>query len=243
MNSDSIYLDKKTVEDFTFNSSVSQVFDDMVSRSIPHYIDAQKLIADFVKNNINDNSNVYDLGCATGTSIVLLHQTVRDNKQLKYVGIDNSVFMLEKAKQKLNQHFESPDQFELIEADITKFDNFQKTGCVLLNLTLQFVRPIKRIDLITKLYDNMQFGGILALFEKVVDSNMQFNRDYINMYHDFKRQNHYSEIEISRKREELENVLIPYTEQENYEMLKLAGFEKISTIFKYLNFAVILAVK
>lgn len=243
MGSDSIYLDKQTVEDFSFNSIVSRVFDDMVSRSIPHYYDAQQLIADFVKHNVNDNSTVYDLGCATGTSIALLHQTIGDTKMLKYVGIDNSSYMLEKAEEKLNELVGDTDRFELVEADIAEFDSFQDMGCALLNLTLQFIRPIKRPDLMKKLYDNMQPGGILVLFEKMVDAHTQFNREYINMYYDFKRRNHYSDIEISRKREELENVLIPYTEQENYDMLKRAGFEKVSTIFKYLNFGVILAVK
>jgi hypothetical protein len=37
-----------------------------------------------------------------------------------------------------------------------------------------------------------------------------FNRDFIEYYYDYKRRNSYSEMEISQKREALENVLVPY---------------------------------
>jgi tRNA (cmo5U34)-methyltransferase len=58
-----------------------------------------------------------------------------------------------------------------------------------------------------------------------------------------KRRNNYSEMEISQKREALENVLIPYKLEENRELLKSTGFRYVEVFLKWYNFCGIVAVK
>jgi tRNA (cmo5U34)-methyltransferase len=58
-----------------------------------------------------------------------------------------------------------------------------------------------------------------------------------------KRRHHYSELEISQKREALENVLIPYKLSENITLLRDAGFEHCEVFFKWYNFTGIIAKK
>jgi len=79
--------------------------------------------------------------------------------------------------------------------------------------------------------------------EKVLTEESQFNRNFIKYYYNYKRRNHYSELEISQKREALENVLIPYKLRENMHMLEEAGFSHCETFFKWYNFSGIVAVK
>ena len=50
-------------------------------------------------------------------------------------------------------------------------------------------------------------------------------------------------MEISQKREALENVLIPYKLNENILMLREAGFDHVETFFKWYNFSGFIAVK
>jgi tRNA (cmo5U34)-methyltransferase len=50
-------------------------------------------------------------------------------------------------------------------------------------------------------------------------------------------------MEISRKREALENVLVPYRLDENIELLKVAGFGTVEVFFKWYNFCGLIAVK
>jgi tRNA (cmo5U34)-methyltransferase len=50
-------------------------------------------------------------------------------------------------------------------------------------------------------------------------------------------------MEISQKREALENVLIPYKLSENNLMLREAGFSHVEVFFKWYNFAGMVAVK
>ena len=65
----------------------------------------------------------------------------------------------------------------------------------------------------------------------------------IDGYYDFKKTQGYSEYEIMQKREALENVLIPYTEEENRKMVKRCGFAHCETIFRWGNFATFIALK
>jgi tRNA (cmo5U34)-methyltransferase len=58
-----------------------------------------------------------------------------------------------------------------------------------------------------------------------------------------KRRHQYSDMEISQKREALENVLIPYKLSENILLLKEAGFAHCEIFFKWYNFSGIIAKK
>jgi tRNA (cmo5U34)-methyltransferase len=110
-------------------------------------------------------------------------------------------------------------------------------------LTLQFVRPLYRDKLIADIYRGMNENGALIIVEKVLGEDSLFNRLFIKYYYDMKRRNGYSEIEITQKREALENVLIPYKLLENREMLLREGFRYVDVFFKWYNFCGIVAVK
>jgi len=58
-----------------------------------------------------------------------------------------------------------------------------------------------------------------------------------------KKRHGYSEMEISKKREALENVLVPYKLMENREMLLRAGFRYCDVFFKWYNFCGMIALK
>ena len=47
----------------------------------------------------------------------------------------------------------------------------------------------------------------------------------------FKKTKGYSEFEITQKREALENVLVPYSEEENKKMMTDTGFIYCETLF------------
>jgi len=114
---------------------------------------------------------------------------------------------------------------------------------VVLCLTLQFVRPIYREQLLKNIYEGLNSGGVLILVEKILAEDSIFNRDFIEYYYDYKRRNHYSEMEISQKREALENVLVPYKLSENISLLRDNGFAHCEVFFKWYNFAGLIATK
>ena len=229
-------FNKPIKKQFEFDEEVASVFDDMLNRSVPFYQENLKLQIDILKNFLNENDLVIDLGSSTGTFLIELSKKIKD---LNLIGIDNSPAMIKRATQKAKA-FGSEAKF--IEADFLKYD-FKNPKAIIANYTIQFVRPLKREKLIQKIYNSLQNEGIFLMSEKLITENKKLNKIMIDIYYNYKKEKGYSEYEIAQKREALENVLIPYTMQENIEMLKNAGFRDIDVIFRWNNFATFIAFK
>jgi len=227
---------KDIKKQFEFDKEVANVFDDMIDRSVPFYKENLNLSINVIKNYLQKEDKILDLGSSTGTFLINLAKL---NLNLKLVGIDNSTAMIERAKNKakafgVNIDFKEKNFME---------DEFGINKLITANYTIQFIRPIKREKLIKKIYDSLEDNGIFLMSEKLISEDKKLNKLLIDEYYDYKKQKGYSEYEISKKREALENVLIPYSETENREMLKNAGFKHIETIFRWCNFSTFLAFK
>jgi len=230
----------EAIGDFKFGEKVASVFDDMLHRSVPFYDEAQRMIAEMAADFVVDGTNVYDLGCSTGTTMLNLHSAVPPGA--RFVGIDSSEEMLQRCRQKLTAH-QFKREHELICADLNEGLEIHNASMVLMVLTLQFIRPLHRDQIVSAIWHGLNENGCLILVEKVLGEDSLFNRLFIKYYYDFKARNGYSELEIAQKREALENVLVPYKLLENREMILRAGFRYCEVFFKWYNFSGIVAVK
>ena len=221
---------KKIEKNFEFDDAVASVFDDMLSRSIPFYDEVQKLIVSLILAEQKEGKKVLDLGSSTAK--LLLDLYTKMDVALKLKGIDNSQAMLDRAEQKC-QAFGANIELEL--GDILSYD-YNNEDIIVANYTLQFIRPIQRIELIKKIYNALNNNGTFIFSEKIVFEDKSLDKHMIDIYYDYKKEQGYSEYEIAQKREALENVLIPFTVKENIQMCKDAGFTKIKTIFQWANF-------
>ncbi|MCK5872636.1 MAG: carboxy-S-adenosyl-L-methionine synthase CmoA [Methylococcales bacterium] len=240
-NKDNVFDEKilKT-EDFKFDATVANVFDDMVNRSVPFYGEMQRMMAEQAADYAQIGTDVYDLGCSTGTTLIGMNTAVAKN--IRFIGLDDSPKMLDKCQKKLTEaKFERP--FELRTTDLNKEIEISNASVVILCLTLQFVRPINRERLLKNIYKGLNKGGVLILIEKILAEDATSNRDFIKYYYNHKRRNNYSEMEISQKREALENILIPYKLSENSTLLHETGFDHCEVFFKWYNFSGLVAVK
>lgn len=230
-------FNKAISKQFEFDEEVASVFDDMLNRSVPFYKNMQKLSINFATKFLEENSRVYDLGCSTASTLIELAKSSK--YKLELIGIDNSNAMLEQAKNKAKAY---GVDIKLLNEDIFQV-NLQKAKVIFANYTLQFIRPLNREKLIQKIYSSLEDGGVFIFSEKLISKNSLLNKQFIDEYYDFKKMQGYSEFEIAQKREALENVLIPYTEDENKKMIKDAGFKDCETVFKWVNFATFIAIK
>jgi len=230
-------FDKSITKQFEFDEEVASVFDDMLTRSVPFYKEMQRLTISFALNYLEDEDKVYDLGCSTASTLIELSK--HSSKKLQLIGIDNSEAMLERASNK-SKAFGVDINFINEDLHNTSFDDAK---LIISNYTLQFIRPLQREKLVKKIYNSLQNNGIFIFSEKVISSDKVLSKQYIDEYYEFKKTQGYSEYEISQKREALENVLIPYTEQENKKMILDAGFTHCETLFKWVNFATFIAIK
>lgn len=228
---------KPITKQFEFDEDVAAVFDDMLERSIPFYKEVIDLTCKTICLHVNEGAHVVDLGCSTANTLLALHKM--SNKSYHLLGIDNAEAMLHLARQKTHAY---GAKIELVSADITQVALSFK-DVIIANYMLQFIRPLQRAEFVAKIHEALNPNGLFIFSEKIVFEDKVLNKQMIDLYYDFKRKQGYSDFEIAQKREALENVLIPYTEEENKAMLKGAGFESIETIFKWGNFATFIAKK
>ncbi len=240
MPTDQVFQAKTKIEDFRFGADVAAVFDDMLGRSVPFYDEMQRMMTEVAKDFAVPGTNVFDLGCSTGTTLLRLDAQLPAD--IKFIGIDNSDDMLAKCRAKFgSQGLARP--YELRSLDLNQGIAIDNASVALMVLTLQFIRPLNRDKLIADVYRGLNPDGCLLLIEKVLGEDSLFNRLFIRYYYDLKRRNGYSELEITQKREALENVLIPYKLLENRELLLRTGFRYVDVFFKWYNFCGMIAVK
>jgi tRNA (cmo5U34)-methyltransferase len=225
---------------FEFNEPVARVFDDMLERSVPFYKECQQMVIDLARHFAQKDSAIYDLGCSTGTLLRHLVKAIPKSKNNRFVGLDNSEAMLKKARGKLKGHLK---QCELVEADLEGDFELDDASVIIMNYTLQFIPPKRRAAMLKKIYQGLRPGGGLILIEKVRGESDGLNDLFVEQYHAYKRSQGYSKLEIAKKREALENVLVPLKPGKNRDLLAEAGFRQVDVFFKWFNFAGFLAVK
>ena len=226
--------------DFDFGKDTARVFDDMLDRSVPFYAEIQRMLGEIAAEFVIPGSRVYDLGCSTGNTLIALDPALPPDIEL--VGIDASSDMLEVAGHKLNAS-QLTHPWRLLCQNLEQELQLTDASVVIMNLTLQFVRPLSRDQLVRRIADGLREDGCFLLVEKVLGPNSRLNRQFIKHYYDFKRRNGYSEMEIAQKREALENVLIPYQFHENQELLLRNGFSVCDIFFRWYNFCGMVALK
>lgn len=241
---DKLFDRSDKIQDFVFDERVARVFDDMVSRSVPFYNEVQRLQAELIMDFLPDEAGVVcDLGCSTGTTIAHLLAHPDCPASARFIGYDNSGPMLAQAREKLSEPV-ATGRVMLQLADLAALAELPACEVVILNWALQFVRPIGRESLLATVYNALKPGGVLLLSEKILSADSRLNRLYIDHYLQFKKsQSGYTDIENQRKREALENVLIPYRLDENYQLLARAGFKHYDCYFQWLNFVCLIALK
>lgn len=233
----------QAIGDFNFGETTAEVFDDMLDRSIPMYRELQRMLKEIAAEFAENGTCVYDLGCSTGITLESLRDGISAaGKNAYLIGVDYSQPMLDLAQERFAR-LPDTERPQLIHADLNRGCVIENASVVVLNLTLQFIRPLYRDTLIKRIADGLNDKGCLILVEKVLSDDSLLNRAFIKFYYDMKRRNGYSDTEIAQKREALENVLVPYRMAENTELLKRNGFAEVDTFFKWYNFAGILAVK
>lgn len=242
MAKDTLFKAVKTKKgSFAFDEKTANVFDDMLIRSVPLYSEIQRMIVELTKSFVRDKGNVYDIGCSTGTTLINLAKNI-DKKAIKLIGVDFSDAMLRKAKRKLQKNC-ALNRCVLINADMSQDFEFKNASVVIMNLILQFINPAKRYSVVSKIFSGLRRGGCLIFVEKILSNDAKFDGKFIEFYHAFKMRNHYTKHEIDRKREALENFLIPYKYDENIRLLKKIGFESVDSFFRWYNFCGMIAIK
>jgi tRNA (cmo5U34)-methyltransferase len=225
-------------EPFRFDASVARVFPDMVSRSVPCYRQLVELTGLLGARFVQTDSRCYDLGCSLGAVTFSLLEQAPDT-DYRVIAVDSSAAMVSALADRLRWCAVS-ERVSPVCADLASV-RIRDASLVVLNLTLQFVSPERRQDLLCEIRRGLLPGGALILSEKIVATDPQERRLLTALHEDFKRANGYSALEISQKRAALERVLTPDAPEVLAERLQRAGFDQQIRWFQCLNFISLLA--
>lgn len=222
---------------WSFDNNFAKKFDAHIKKSVPCYENFRWLCYEVSDYFIKDNTNIYDLGCSTGSFISELEKRHAHKSKVRFIGIDVVKDMIKFAKKKFKKNnilFENKD--------LTKI-NFKKSNFITSFFTIQFISQVERQKVINKIFKSLNWGGAFFFAEKIRSSDAR-NQEMINeVYKNWKLEQGFTLKEVNAKTESLKGVLDPFTYKGNYQMLKRAGFDEIHVLAKYLNFQIILAIK
>lgn len=226
---------KSEIANWKFDKNVVEHFDTHINKSVPFYKISHDLTLKLTDYFLKDKSLVYDLGCSTGNLLKQINKK-HDKKNLKLIGFDNSKEMIKKAKKKNIRNI------NFFNTNIEK-KKFKKADMFISLYTMQFIQPKFRQRIFNNIYNSLNWGGSLIIFEKIRGDDARFQDILTFLYFDFKRENGLKDLEILNKEISLRSVLEPFTSQTNLDFLKRAGFKDIMPICQYLNFKGFLAIK
>lgn len=225
---------------FEFDENVVNVFDDMINRSVPFYGEIVRRQAQLAAHFYMNDTVIFDLGCSHGNFGIALASEMGE-RDFRIKAIDNSEPMVTKYRDRLSKSGLS-EKISVECSDIRDTD-LKNTSAVVMNLTLQFLPVADRSDFIKRIHEALIPGGIFLITEKIHHKD-EFLDDLEQVfYYRFKKENGYSELEISQKREALENVLVPDTLEQHMARFEAAGFRNIAIWHKWFNFCSFICVK
>lgn len=239
-NRDQIYAKARSaLERFSFDDSVARVFPDMINRSVPGYATIIEMIGVLAARYAQPDTAIYDLGCSLGAATTAMASLTPASQNI--IAVDNSAAMIERAQTLLAQAGLA-QRVTLLNEDLQQL-RFTPCSVAVLNFTLQFVPLEARDALIARLAEATVPGGILVLSEKVRFEDPDTDHLQTELHHAFKRNNGYSDLEISQKRTALENVLVAETLATHHRRLEAAGYQQIHVWFHCFNFMSLMAVR
>lgn len=228
--------------DFVFDNRVVNVFPDMINRSVPGYGQVVPMIGLLARRYARPGSNLYDLGCSLGAVSLAMRASVT-TRGARILAIDSSADMIHGLQEKLQAAADpgllpvSPTQQDILDTTV------ENASVVVLNFTLQFIDPARRALLLTNIAEGLNPGGVLILSEKIRFEDPVEDRLQTDWHHDFKRAQGYSDLEIARKRDALENVMKPDSLEIHRLRLRDAGFQRTVQWYQGFNFVSLLAFK
>jgi tRNA (cmo5U34)-methyltransferase len=236
---DTIFAQPLETAPFEFNAQVADVFENMIQRSVPGYHFLLDVIGLLAARYGQPHSHCYDLGCSLGTMTLRLRQNLPALAHV--IGVDNSAAMVSRCLHNMSRdHSQASYEIRHQNLQDTAIEN---ASMVILNFTLQFIADIERPSILKNIAEGMRPGGVLLLAEKVCFDDPQQQDLQVDLYHDFKRYQGYSDLEIAQKRAALENVLVPNTLEQHRQRLLDAGFSRVETCMQCFNFCALLAFK
>lgn len=229
-----------STKNWSFDAVVTDVFPDMLRRSIPQYEVMRRAVYDVGVNFVVPSTYLVDLGCSRGDGLAPFVSNFGSTN--RFLGVDKSAPMIGVARERFTPEIEK-GIVSILDQDLCVEYPQVESSLTLCILTLQFISPDQRLQILSQAHRSTVPGGALILVEKVLGASETIDCLMIRLYHELKRSNGYSPEEIERKRASLEGVLTPFSTEMNLDLLRSAGFREVDSFWRWMNFIGLIAIK
>jgi len=223
-----------------FDQNVTDVFENMLSRSIPEYDTMRTLVFDLGATLVQPGTAIVDIGCSKGDALEPFVR--RFGRANRYIGAELSETMLEAARQRFAAQIVQ-GMVDVRRLDLRVEYPQEMASLTLAVLTVQFIPIEYRQRLMQRIAAHTVSGGGLVLVEKVLGSSAPIDDILTRHHYALKSANGYTAEQIERKRLALEGVLVPVAGRWNEDLMREAGFNHIECFWRWCNFAAWIALK
>ncbi len=225
---------------FEFNEAVAAVFPDMLKRSIPGYAASIVTIGSLARRYVRPDTRCFDLGCSLGAATLAIRHNISE-PGCRIQAFDSSSAMIKRCR-KIIADDDATVPVDVIGSDVRDAD-IRNASVVVMNYTLHFLPTADRDEMVARICQGMNDGGVFVLSEKIKDDDDQIENLLVDLHHEQKKRNAYSDLEITRKRTAIENVLVPESLATHRARLSDAGFSHVGVWLRHFNFVSLVAFK
>lgn len=222
-------------DQWAFDATVTDVFDDMLARSIPQYDVMRQMVTDLAAKGLRPGDSILDIGCSRAQALrrVLAHPDCPPH--VDALGLEVSEPMVAAAIQETADD----DRVMIRHRDIRQGLNVGqgRFGVVLAVLTVLFVPIQYRLRILADAHRALRPGGSLLLVEKVLGGSADIDDHLTDLYYSLKAENGYTQEQIDAKKHSLEGVQVPITAAWNEDNLRRAGFVEFDCVWRWGPFA------
>ena len=222
---------------FTFASQFGG-FDKHIRQSIRGYQDLWDDIVKFSEYFVEDDTNVIDIGCSTGTLL-------RNMKEHNDGHCPDCLYKGVEIEQDFFPYLVNKDNLQFYKTDVQSFDwAALANSCSLITslFTLQFIPKRDRKKIISQIHDSLVKGGAFIFAEKTFSASPQIEDMLTFCYYDWKQQ-YFSEQEILEKEVQLRHMMKLLNHSEVTALLNECGFNLVQQFWQNFNFRSWIAIK
>lgn len=222
---------------WVFDKDVTDVFEDMLERSIPQYNIMRKAVYDLACEFMQPSTTILDIGSSRGDAILPIIDKYGDSNSYHLIEVSEPMLAV------LRDRFIGNKSVTIQKCDISEEFPNKQFGLTLSILTLMFIPLENRQLLVQKIYDSLIDGGVFICVDKILGSTPKIDETLTKLYYQKKRESGYSGESIERKRISLKGVLVPITSIWETDLFHMAGFKQIDCFWRWMNFAGYIAIK
>lgn len=224
---------------FEFDDEVAAIFQDMATRSIPMYEEVHRLHCSLLHEALEEATLVVDVGSSTGHLFGAIEHELGftlSEAGIEGLAIDSSPHMMGELR----------TRFPTVVGacrDITEAVDLKRPADIIFCLyTLQFIPPERKALAFDWIVRNLKLGGYLVLGQKESVPGVWADMAFTEEYHQFRRDNGYTQAEIDAKTSALAGSMWPISIAQIQSELAARGVVTYPTS-RWLQFSTLIGVR